>query len=274
MNIYYPGNKFPSLSVTGTHCALRCKHCNAKYLQHMIPVETPEKLRSFVEENKERINGFLLSGGSTPDGKVPLRKFAKVVRWTVENTNLLVNIHTGIIDEGDMEYLQYMKPHHVSFDFIGASEVIERVLGNGKNEKNYIQALEILDSSSLNYSPHIIIGLDFGKIWWEYGSIDIISKLKRFSNLVLIALIPTRGTPMESVKVDEEEIMEVIKYASSRIPPEKLVLGCMRPRKFVNMERLAVELGFRGIVMPSLKTMRYIREKSLELKKLETCCVF
>jgi len=274
MLAYIPGNKFPSLSITGRFCTLKCKHCMGHYLRHMIPVRNPEELKKFVEENKNKINGFLLSGGSLPNGKVPLRNFVDVVREIRETTKLLINVHTGLIDEEDIGYLKFMAPHQISIDIIGSTQTIKRVIGIERTREDYFHALRVLEKSGLSYSPHIIIGLDFGKIEGEWRAIDHISKLKNFSNLVLIVLIPTKGTPMENVKIDEEEVKEILIYASEKINPEKLVLGCMRPRKMIEIEKLAVDLGYKGIALPSLKTLRYIKGKNIKVEIRETCCVF
>lgn len=272
--IYYPGKRFPSLSVTGKFCALRCKHCMGHYLQHMVPVETPEKLIEFVEKNKEKINGFLLSGGSTPQGKVPLKKFVDAIKWVKKNTELRVNIHTGIIEREDLEYIKEMSPDHISFDVIGDTSVIERILGLKRSGEDYYDALHLLDSSTLSYSPHVIIGLDYGRIHWEYETLELISTLKNFSNVVLLVLLPTPGTPMENVKINEDEVIDVLKFAANKISPEKLVLGCMRPRNMIALEMEAVKLGIKGIVMPSLRTLKYMEEMGIGIERRETCCVF
>ena len=274
MYIYYPGSKFPSISVTGPYCALRCKHCNAKYLQHMIPITTPEKLLEFAKEQEGKISGFLLSGGSTLEGKVPIQRFAHAVRWIVENTSLIVNVHTGIIDEQDMEYLEEMHPHHISFDVIGSTRTVQEVLGTKKTKEDYFHALELLDDSTLNYSPHIIAGLHFGKILGEYDAISKIKSLKRYSNLVLIVLIPTKGTPMENVVLDRAGILEFFKYALNTISADKLVLGCMRPRNFHELETLCVKRRCKGIVIPSLKTIKLMHEEGLTATRKDMCCVF
>ncbi len=272
--IYYPGKRFPSLSVTGKFCALRCKHCMGHYLQHMIPVETPEKLLEFVKKNKHRINGFLLSGGSTPEGKVPLKKFVDAIKWIKENTDLVVNIHTGIVDEEDIKYLKDMNPDHISFDVIGESSVIREVLGLNGEKEDYFRALELLDSSKIPYSPHIIIGLDYGKVYWEFETVEFISQLKNFSNIVLLVLLPTPGTLMQDVIIDEKSAIEVLKFTSRVISAHKIVLGCMRPRNLINLEKVAVDLGIKGIVMPSLKTIKYMEELEIKVERREMCCVF
>jgi len=274
VKIYYPGRGFPSLSVTGHHCALRCKHCNARYLQHMIPILSPEALIEFAKRNEGKIKGFLLSGGSTPEGKVPLRRFVGAVRWIVENTSLLVNIHTGIIDDEDIEYLEEMSPHHISFDVIGSTETIREVLGIPRTREDYFHALDLLEDSSLHYSPHIIAGLHFGKVLGEYAIVDKLKNLRRYHSLVLLTLIPTKGTPMENVSVDREAVVEFFEYALENIPPEKVVLGCMRPRNFHDLENLCLSYSCRGMVLPSLRTIKKMREIGIPVETRDTCCVF
>ncbi len=274
MFIYYPGSSFPSISITGEFCALKCKHCNGYYLKGMLPITTPEKLIDFAKKNEGKIKGFLLSGGSTKEGKVPLKKFASAVKWIVENTSLIVNVHTGIIDEKDIEYLEDMSPHHISFDVIGSTETIKRVIGINRTKEDYFHALDLLDSSSLNYSPHIIAGLDFGEIRGEYDALQKIRELKRLSNLVLIVLIPTKGTPMENIKLNRKEILKFFDYALSSISPQKIVLGCMRPRDFYEIEEICVKKNCKGMVIPSLRTMRMMRERNIVVIHKDVCCVF
>ncbi|MEJ2242792.1 MAG: hypothetical protein P8Y18_11730 [Candidatus Bathyarchaeota archaeon] len=35
---------FPSISITGSSCSLKCKHCYGKVLETMTPVQTPDAL--------------------------------------------------------------------------------------------------------------------------------------------------------------------------------------------------------------------------------------
>ena len=47
-------NAFPSISVTGSSCALRCKHCGGIVLNTMYPATTPERLITLCKELKEK----------------------------------------------------------------------------------------------------------------------------------------------------------------------------------------------------------------------------
>ena len=67
---------FPSISVTGSFCALKCKHCNGKVLDTMLPAITPKELFNLCVELKSKgAVGCLISGGCLPNGSVPLHKF-------------------------------------------------------------------------------------------------------------------------------------------------------------------------------------------------------
>jgi hypothetical protein len=44
---------FPTVSVTGTACALNCKHCGGKVLQTMHPATTPTTLFALTEKLKQ-----------------------------------------------------------------------------------------------------------------------------------------------------------------------------------------------------------------------------
>ena len=67
---------FPSISITGNSCALKCKHCGGRVLSTMIPASTPDELLSTcVELKKSECTGCLISGGCLPDGSVPFGRF-------------------------------------------------------------------------------------------------------------------------------------------------------------------------------------------------------
>ena len=47
-------NKFSSISVTGTSCALKCDHCEGKLLETMHPSKTPKRLLDLARKFKEK----------------------------------------------------------------------------------------------------------------------------------------------------------------------------------------------------------------------------
>jgi hypothetical protein len=59
-----PPNAFPSISITGSSCALKCNHCNGKVLETMVPALTPEELFDVCVKLKNGgAVGCLISGG-------------------------------------------------------------------------------------------------------------------------------------------------------------------------------------------------------------------
>lgn len=271
---YVPGKKFPSISVTGTGCALNCAHCQHHYLEGMIPAETPEKLLDVLQQiSAEGAKGFLLSGGAREDGSVPIEPFAHLIRKVKIYSDLIVNVHTGLIRESTIKALRTMHPDMVSLDVVGADETVKEVYGLEKRAEDYINALKILDKEGIKHSPHVTVGLHYGKIIGEYRAIDAIKK-SRAVKMVINVLIPTEGTPMEAISPPSvEEIKEVIDHTGG-FRGER-VLGCMRPRAgYQEIERYAIEKGFSGMVLPSEKTKRWAEDKGYEWETRETCCVF
>jgi len=253
--LYNPTKKsFPALSVTGRECSLDCKHCHKIYLRHMIPI-TPESLYTLCMNNN--LKGALISGGCNPDGKVPLDNFLPTIKKIKEETDLLINVHTGLVDEREAKMLKRARIDCVSFDFVIDDKVIKDVYNLNKSPRDYIKTMKVL-SKYLDVAPHVGIDLNFGKRGKEIEALKILSKFK-IKKLVLLVLKPTRGTEMENVEVDLENVYNVFEKASEF---ENVSLGCMRPRN-EEMEKKAFKLGF-DIAKPS-----FIKG---EMK--EVCCVF
>lgn len=275
LDFYYPGRDFPSFSVTGNSCALHCKHCNHYYLENMISTPTEDLLYSSAKKLAELGGtGFLLSGGSDITGRLPIYKFKDIVKRIKNDFDLIINVHTGLLDPRDITTLQEMNIDNVSFDVVGSDETIKNVFGINRSTIDYANSLKLLDQSGLNYTPHIVIGLDWGKIKGEYQSIDFLSSLNNFKKIIFIVLIPTKNTPMQHVSLPAiEEIRGVFEFSKKMINKDH-VLGCMRPRSMVELEIAAIEYNFRGIVIPSKKTIDYAISLGYEIKKHKYCCSF
>ena len=253
--LYNPTKRsFPALSVTGRECSLNCKHCQRIYLKHMIPV-TPESLYTLSMDNN--LKGALISGGCDPHGKVPLDSFLPVIKKIKEETDLLINVHTGLVNEREAKMLKKAKIDCVSFDFVIDNRIIKNVYNLNRTPEDYIKTIKIL-SKYLNVAPHVCIDLNFGKPGKEIEALEILSRFN-IKKLVLLVLKPTRGTEMENVKIDLENVFNVFEKASEF---EKVSLGCMRPRN-EEIEKKAFKMGF-DIAKPS-----FIKG---DLKEL--CCVF
>ncbi len=253
--LYNPTNRlFPAVSVTGEQCALNCKHCGGVYLQHMTPV-MPESLLTLCR--RENLNGVLISGGYTQQGKVPLSPFLPAIRTLKEEKDILINVHAGLINEQEVKALKKAGVDCVSFDFVVDEDVLRTVYGLERTPEEYVKSLKIA-SKYVGVAPHLCIDLNFGKAGRELEALDILSSID-IQKLVLLVLKSTPGTAMENVAIDKKHVLDVFEKASEF---DKVALGCMRPRDR-EIEQKAYELGF-DIAKPS-----FIKGDSKNV-----CCVF
>ena len=284
ISFYHPGDKFPSISITGTHCVLNCKHCNHFYLKNMIPAETPKKFKKVCLDLAEKgAEGALLSGGSDEHGTVRFDNFVNVIEEIKSKTSLQLNLHTGLVTSMDIiAKLAQAGVDVVSLDIVGDNDTIQDIYSLDKKTQDYANSMKfILKSGISNIVPHICIGLHYGEIKGEFNALKIIRDLREEygyvpSKLIFIILIPTRGTMMQDVKVPEtEKIVEVITTARQLFPEPELVLGCMRPKttkKQRMIEIEAIKAGVNGIVLPSASTIEYAVKNGYRTEEITACC--
>ena len=275
IRFYYPKPRFPSVSVTGASCALRCKHCGGHYLSGMQGVDTPSKLKEFCVKHEANGGvGVLVSGGSDPQGRVPLGRFYGALGWIKENTGLIVNVHTGLLDSRQAEEIASTRVDIVSVDVVGSDETIRRVYGLDATVDDYAETLSALkDASAANVVPHICVGLDFGDMRGEARAIELASEIEP-EIIVILGLIPTKDTAMESVDPpSSEDLAKVVAAARLMSPESAVALGCMRPRVDKDLsEMLAIRAGADRLVLPSRVTVEAAAAEGFEVKHLDGCC--
>jgi uncharacterized radical SAM superfamily protein len=275
LRFHIPKPRFPSVSVTGARCALRCEHCGGHFITEMVNTDTPEKLKDFCSglDAKGGV-GVLVSGGSDPWGNVPLEGFLDAIRWVKENTSLIVNLHTGLLGPHQAEAIASTGADVVSMDIVGSDDTIKRVYGLDATVEDYAEALVNLRDAHVPYIvPHVCAGLDFGEIKGEARALEIIRNIDP-EIIVIIALIPTRGTGMETVTPPSvESIAKTVAAARLMHSDTSIAIGCMRPKAEKNLEeRLALQAGADRIVLPSRSTVEYALSEGFTVKHLDGCC--
>ncbi len=264
MEFYFPGKKFPALSVTGDKCSLNCAHCEGHYLRNMLDVSEPKTLYQAALKLEDQGGfGFLLSGGSDTDGKIPIDDHLEVVQRVIARTSLKVNVHTGLVNPDTVKDLKKVSPHVISFDLVGSKKTIEEVYGIKASPEDFYDAYRLLKEESLNVVPHITIGLEGGKLRGEYRAIDMASD----SNLLILnSLIPSHI----GRTVERTDILETLRYALDTTDA-RVYLGCMRERGRISLEKKALEIGVSGIAVPAKDTLRWARD-NYDVKVMEYCC--
>jgi uncharacterized radical SAM superfamily protein len=268
-------NDFPTVSVTGDSCALKCKHCGGKVLETMYPATTPEKLFELCA-NLKRKNalGCLISGGCLLDGSVPLTKFVNAIGKVKRELGLTVLVHTGVIDFSTAEALKKAGVDTALIDIIGSDETITEIYNLNVTVEDHENSLKALCKAGLAFVPHVIVGLHYGKLKGELKALEIISKYEP-SALVIIAFMPIRGTQMATIRPPKPlDIAKVITVARLLFPSTPLVLGCMRPKgkQRVKTDILAIKAGVDAVAFPTEEALKFAEKQGYEAAFSSMCC--
>ncbi len=266
---------FPSISVTGRFCALKCKHCGGKVLNTMLPAVTPEQLVSLCTQWKQKgAVGCLISGGCLPDGSVPLGRFIDAIAEVKRDLGLTVVVHTGVIELSMAKRLKDAGVDAALIDIIGSDETIKEIYQLNVEVQDFDRSLKALHESGIPFVPHVLVGLHYGKLKGELKALHMISKYEP-SAVIVIALMPIHGTPMEDVPpTTSTDIAKVLTIARLTMPDTPLVLGCMRPkgRGKGEIDVLAVEAGVNAIAFPAEEAIKQAESLGLEISFSSLCC--
>lgn len=268
-------NSFPTISLTGKSCALRCKHCGGKVLETMYPAATPENLFDLcVRLKRNGALGCLISGGCMPDGSVPLGKFLSAIAKVKSELGLTVFVHTGIIHSEMAERLQNSGVDAALIDVIGSEETIQEIYNLNITVKDYENSLEALHRTSVVFVPHVIVGLHYGKLRGEFKALEMISNYEP-SALVVIAFMPIHGAEMANITPPKPmDIARVLATARLMFAQTPLVLGCMRPkgRHRAETDVLALKAGVNAIAFPSEEVIKFAEDQGYCFSFSPFCC--
>ena len=268
-------DSFPSISITGSSCALKCQHCNGKVLDTMVSAPNPEELFNVCTKLKENgAAGCLISGGCLPDGSVPLDNFMDVIAKIKKNLGLTVIVHTGVIDFSTAKRLKDAGVDAALIDIIGSTETIHKIYNLNVKVEDYDKSLKAFHDVGIPFIPHVLTGLHYGELKGEFEALKIIAKYSP-SAVITIAFMPIRGTPMEKVPPPKPEYIAKILITSKLLMPNTpTVLGCMRPkgehRKRTDL--LAVRAGVNGIAFPVEEAIQLAESLNLKISFSSLCC--
>ncbi|MDD5615053.1 MAG: hypothetical protein PHH85_02495 [Candidatus Methanoperedens sp.] len=274
-NIHFFNEPFTPVSLTGTHCSLRCKHCDSYYLRHMLDGSPGKLYPQATHLAKNGASGILLSGGSAPDGSVPTYEQADVIRKLKKDTGLKISAHTGIVNSKQAQILSsYLDMALV--DILGDDDTIHDILGIDACVANYENSLEELSSAGIPLAPHIIVGLHDGKLNGEFRALEMVRKF--FPEVVVIVVfIPTKGTSMEGTPPPRfEDVVKVITKAREMFDVP-LSLSCVRPggRYRSMLDRYAILSGIDRIAVPSKSAYSTAKELGLNVVEIpKMCCSY
>ena len=269
-------NSFPAFSITAAACGLNCDHCQKKILEPMIPATRPEildqKVRRLIET--EGLNGFLLSGGSNKRNEINYGRYLPVVEKLKQDyPQLKVAIHSALLDEKRAKAMEAAGVDTVMMDVIGAQETIKEVYKLDRAVDDFEETLAALCSTSMEVTPHIVIGLHYGHILGEANALDMVSRYP-VTALVLVVIMPFYARPGTFVTPDTSDVGRIFGEARARLSDQQVLLGCARPpgmHKRVT-DAYAIMAGLDGIAFPADGAVSVAHTIGRPFTQAHSCC--
>jgi len=269
-------NSFPAFSITAAACALNCDHCQKKILEPMIPATNPEMLEQKVRHliETQELNGFLLSGGSNKKNEIPYSRYMLVVaKLKRDYPQMRIAVHSALLDEPRAREMESAGVDTVMMDVIGAQETINQVYNLDRSVDDFEATLAALCSTSMEVTPHIVIGLHYGQILGEANALDIVSRYP-VTALVLVVIMPFYAKPGTFVTPETLEVGKIFLEARERLPDKQVLLGCARPpgmHKRVT-DAYAIMAGLDGIAFPADGAVSVAHTIGRPFEQAHSCC--
>ena len=269
-------NSFPAFSITAGGCALNCDHCQKKILEPMIPATSPEMLEQKVRDliMLQNLQGFLLSGGSNRRNEIRYERYLPAVeKLKNEFPHLRVAIHTALLDETLAKSMESAGVDTAMMDVIGAQETIEQVYKLDRPVEDFEATLAALCSTNMEVTPHIVVGLHYGRILGEQNALDIIAR-HNVGSLVLVVIMPFYAKPGTFGTPSTSDVGRIFMNARKTLPDKPVLLGCARPpgmHKRVT-DAYAVMAGLDGIAFPADGAVAVSQAIGRSFEQEHACC--
>ncbi len=266
--------RYPAISITGEQCDLLCEHCKGKLLKPMLKAKSPDHLIDIGRRlARNGDHGILLTGGSNKKGVLPWDNYLDAIRQIKEEAPLFLSSHTGFPDLYTALSLRCAGVKQALVDVMGDENTATQIY-HLPGLRPVKAALDALDQSGLELVPHIVAGLNYGKIQGEYHALEIISDY-RPKSLVIVVVTPLEGTPMAGILPPNPlEVARLIARARLMMPEVPISLGCERPRnrKGWHLERLAIRAGVTRMAIWSEYAIAEAESLGLSPRFQATCC--
>lgn len=269
-------NSFPAFSITAGACGLNCDHCQAKILEPMIPATDPamldERVRHLIAT--QELSGFLLSGGSNRHNEISYGRYLPIIEQLKhDHPDLKIAIHSALLDERRAHAMESAGVDTVMMDVIGAENTIREVYKLDRPVADFEATLAALCSTSMEVTPHIVIGLHYGRLLGEANALDIVSRHDVHA-LVLVVIMPHYSKPGTFTTPSTRDVGHIFDEARRRLPTRQVLLGCARPagmHKRVT-DAYAIMAGLDGIAFPADGAVAVARAIGRPFEQAHSCC--
>jgi len=269
-------NSFPAFSITAGGCALNCDHCQKKILEPMIPATKPEMLDQKVRDliMMQGLQGFLLSGGSNKRNEIRYERYYPVIEGLKRDfPDLKIAIHTALTDEAGAKSMESAGVDTAMMDVIGSDETIKQVYNLDRPVEDFEATLAALTTTSMDISPHIVIGLHYGDLLGEERALDIVARYD-VKALVLVVIMPFYSKPGTFKTPATKDVGEIFLAARTRLADKQVLLGCGRPAGMHKRETdaYAVMAGIDGIAFPADGAVAVAEQMGRPFEQAHSCC--
>ena len=125
----------------------------------------------------------------------------------------------------------------------------------------------------MEVSPHIVIGLHYGKLLGEINALEIVAR-HDVTALVLVVVMPFYARANTFETPSTTDVGKVFLQARQILPDRKVLLGCARPpgmHKRVT-DAYAVMAGLDGIAFPADGTVAVADAVGRRYHQEHACC--
>ncbi|MBF0405876.1 MAG: hypothetical protein HQM10_00875 [Candidatus Riflebacteria bacterium] len=263
----FPRKTLP-ISITGSSCELNCAHCDGHYLKSMRPLSDANG------DDCSKYSSFLISGGSSKTGAVPIDRFINSVAKKFPDSGL--NFHIGF--QGAQLLRQnkiFSGPRNcISFDLIGTSEILRDVfkvsLTPSDLERMYLELIEIA-----RVVPHTIAGLMGDDLSGVFRTLNFLNNADQ-KKLTLLVFRPTAKTEMALCKPPALDVLYDFLNKAVNQYNFDITLGCMRPAGVYRrkLDLFAWLHGVRRIVNPDRLLLKAFEATGIKINSFYECCAF
>jgi lipoyl synthase len=271
-------SSFLNISITGSSCELQCRHCRGQLLKHMIAAAGSSTLISITEKymQKSVLKGMLISGGFDSRGILDFSPLAEGMEEIKKRyPQLTIYVHAGFLDGRQALMLKQTGVDAVLVNLINSQKAIEEVYNlKGRTYRDYLDSIKVLKEHDLKVAPHIIAGLEKGKLSGEFRAVEDAVRLGADSIVFAVLKKASPGIDFPASAIPDEAIIRLVGHARRLSADIGLSFGCARPpaRDRHLLEIGLIKAGIDSIAFPSEKTVRYAVENKIAHTFVEKCC--
>jgi len=277
INKYYRNDprSFLNISLTGKRCSLMCTNCKAILLNSMVDASSESLVEIVSRNHNPCLNGILVSGGFTKDGKLFLSEdhLRQLKRIKKQYPRLKMLLHCGFTDRDTAKKIAGTSLDGVLLNIIADTEAIESIYKlKGFSPQDYYLSFRYLKDAGLKVAPHIVTGLLSPLISSEYKAVDRLVDMGAES---LVFVVNKRlSKSFRDPGYDMQGFLSLVDHARARSENLKISFGCAQPsgRDKTDTEIGLLRLKIDSMAFPSEKAIEFALKHDIAFKFSEECC--